>query len=264
EGLALIAQLPVTAAVGGDEKLVGQVAEAFPNLPSWLGPATSGKSEYKKTTIHWVRFASNSQFVQMVRGFSDARRAELKLTPTLYHARIDDGFFAGFSEEALRELIDQSVARKEGKGPAKKEMIDVNTSLYLSPQAAFKAKEAFDAYLEWETHKRAWPNNAIWYALHRSQVAGKEPNQSKAQDAARQFLGFIPVSPDGPRYFYAYVARTDECVNGRHGSLRCPTLHAGLSDASPVRGLVEQLKSLRVDLRFREDGVHTIVTIDRQ
>ncbi|MCI0354525.1 MAG: hypothetical protein L0099_05725, partial [Acidobacteria bacterium] len=170
EGLVLVAQLPVTAAVGGDEKLVGQIADMFSNLNGWMGPATNGKSEYRKTTVNWIRFAANSQFVQMIRGFSNSRRPGLELTPTLYFARIDDAFYAGFSEEALRELIEASVARKEGRGPAKSELIDVNTALYLSPQAAFKAKEAFEAYLEWETHKRAWPNNAILYALHRCQV----------------------------------------------------------------------------------------------
>jgi hypothetical protein len=76
-----------------------------------------------------------------------------------------------------------------------------------------------------------------------------------------KFLGFIPVSPDDAAY--QYDAARDEIVNQRHGSLRQPRLHANIADRSPLAGLLAQFPSLRIDLRFREDGFHSVVTIER-
>jgi len=33
---------------------------------------------------------------------------------------------------------------------------------------------------------------------------------------------------------------------------------------APLTRLLEQLRSIRADLRFREDGIHTVLTIERQ
>jgi hypothetical protein len=53
-------------------------------------------------------------------------------------------------------------------------------------------------------------------------------------------------------------------VNERHGSFRRPVLHRATADTSALGNLLEQLRSLRADLRFREDGIHTILTVDRR
>jgi hypothetical protein len=52
-------------------------------------------------------------------------------------------------------------------------------------------------------------------------------------------------------------------VNERHGSFRKPTLHKTTAEGSPLNFLLDQLRSLRADLRFREDGIHTVLTLDR-
>ncbi len=77
-----------------------------------------------------------------------------------------------------------------------------------------------------------------------------------------RYLGFVPVSPDGAAY--VYDPRTDEIRNSRHGSLRQPRLHAALEDSSALGRLLDQFRTLRVDLRFREDGVNTVLTIERR
>ena len=77
-----------------------------------------------------------------------------------------------------------------------------------------------------------------------------------------KYLGFIPVSPDGAPF--RYQAGADEVVNERHGTLSNPRLHSTIDPASPLADLLEQFQSLRADLRFREDGVHTVVTFSRK
>jgi hypothetical protein len=72
----------------------------------------------------------------------------------------------------------------------------------------------------------------------------------------------VPVSPDGTAY--AYDRRTDEVRNERHGSPRRPQSHASLADGAALKALLGQLRTIRADLRFREDGIHTTLTIDRR
>src|SRR6266540_6623938 len=46
-----------------------------------------------------------------------------------------------------------------------------------------------------------------------------------------------------------------------------PGMHMSTSSGrttAPLTRLLEQLRSIRADLRFREDGIHTVLTIERQ
>jgi hypothetical protein len=72
----------------------------------------------------------------------------------------------------------------------------------------------------------------------------------------------VPVSPDGAAY--RHEAKTDEVVNVRHGSLRRPKSHTDLEKNAPLAQLLEQLRTVRADLRFRADGIHTVLTLQRQ
>src|SRR5262249_33562625 len=156
------------------------------------------------------------------------------------------------------EVIDQAAAEKEGKT----ESVEVNSSLYLSPAAAEQAGAFLRHYLERQTNRQALGNEPVWYLLHRTGVVPEGADAEKARGVAFQYLGFVPVSPDGASY--EYVRKTDEVVNQRHGSLRKPQVHKELAEGAPLSQLLEQLRSVRADLRFREDGVHTVLTIDRQ
>jgi hypothetical protein len=162
----------------------------------------------------------------------------------------------------LRDLIDDSVARREGKGPAKTESVQVNTSMYLAPQAAFQVSSFLRPYLEWQTHKRALPNATILYSLYRGGLLAPDASPTEQRSMALKYCGFIPVSPDGVGY--AYEHRTDEVVNRRHGSFRQPRLSSEMDEQSPVSRLLTQFRTLRADLRFREDGVHSVLRLQRQ
>ena len=82
------------------------------------------------------------------------------------------------------------------------------------------------------------------------------------QEAALKFLGFVPLSPDDTEYRYDPIR--DEVTNARHGSLRRPTFHGSAAATSPVRRLLDEFPSIRADMRFREDGLHATLTLERR
>jgi hypothetical protein len=180
--------------------------------------------------------------------------------PALYYALVDGGWYVSPRVECVKSVIDRAAARKGGKGPRGK-AVPVNSSLYLAPRAAKKAGGFVGLYLERQTHEQALAGAPVWYALHRCGVVSAKGSEKARQDAVFRLLGFVPVSGDGAPY--SYEARTDEVVNRRHGSLRRPRLHGGPAEGSPPARLLRDLRTLRVDLRFREDGVHTMLTGER-
>jgi hypothetical protein len=115
--------------------------------------------------------------------------------------------------------------------------------------------------LERQTHQQARTALPIWYALYRTGIAAPDAAPEQARAAAYRYLGFVPVSPDGTAY--KYDRDHDEVGNERHGSLRRPRLHPSTADTSPLNFLLDQLRSVRADLRFREDGIHTVLTLER-
>jgi hypothetical protein len=178
--------------------------------------------------------------------------------PAVYYAMIDGGFFLTPSEAMLRSLIDQ--ARDAGGG--KDRAVEVNSSLYLSPAAAEQTRGLLLKSLEKQVSEQALKNVPVWYALYHSGVVAADSAPADARDAAERWLGFVPASPDGSAY--GYDRKLDEVTNARHGSARRPTAHSSPADDAPVVRLLEQLRSIRADLRFREDGIHTVLTVDRQ
>jgi hypothetical protein len=255
----LFCQLPMTFGVRiGDPKAFD---DAFKQLSGLLqmvgGPYKSEpvRPAYKGVTLTRVRFNPDSQVATQLN--QDNVPKDKRFVPVFYHAKIGGAWYASFSADALRDIIDRSAARREGK-----EAVQVNSSVYVAPEAAFASAGVLRSYLEWESHRRALGNGPLWYALYRGGVIGDEDAEGARAEAAFRYLGFVPVSPDGTPYHLE--GRTDDVVNGRHGSFRRPRLHEGLADTSPLAQLLDQLRTVRADLRFREDGVHTVVTIDRK
>jgi hypothetical protein len=80
--------------------------------------------------------------------------------------------------------------------------------------------------------------------------------------AAQRLLGYVPASPDGSEP--VFDERTGEVRNARHGSFRQPVYHDRLSQGSGLARLVGSLHQMKASLRFREDGVHTLLTITRR
>ncbi len=117
-------------------------------------------------------------------------------------------------------------------------------------------------YLETTSHQQAMANLSVWYAFYRGGAIDGNASPEVMAAAARRYLGYVPVSPEGSPY--THEAKTDEVVNRRHGSLRRPTRHRGVEDTAPLGLLLEQIRSVRADLRFREDGIHTTLTIERK
>ena len=76
--------------------------------------------------------------------------------------------------------------------------------------------------------------------------------------AANRATGHIALS------VAASGGRTRRVRVHEDGSLRVPTRHRSVEESSPLGRLLEQIHSVRADLRFREDGIHTTLTIDRK
>jgi hypothetical protein len=124
-----------------------------------------------------------------------------------------------------------------------------------------KAKDLLKLYLEYETHRRAQTNNRLLYALFKSNVVGPQDDSPAVEAAALNYLGFVPVSPDlAP---FRYERQKEEVINLRHGSVRQPKLAKGIDAASPMSKMLDQFATIRADLRFREDGIHTTLTMKR-
>ena len=189
------------------------------------------------------------------------RHRKERFLPALFYAIVDGGWYISPRQDAIEGIIDEAKARKEGKRP-KPETVAVNTALYVAPPAGEKAREFAQLYLEWQTHRQALANAPFWYALHHAGVIGDTSSEKERQQTALLFFGFVPVSGEGAAY--RYEPRTDEVVNSRHGSPRRPTFHPSLDKASPLQQILAEFRTLRADLRFREDGVNTVLTINRQ
>jgi hypothetical protein len=188
----------------------------------------------------------------------DGRARPRRFQPAVYYAMIDGGFYLTLSEKMLQSLIDQMEARKKGEAKT----VPVNSSLYLAPGAAKEAGKLLRLGLEWRTRELALDNLWLWHTLYRCGVVAEKAEAAKAQETAYRYLGFVPVSPD--RSAYRYDRARDEVVNERHGSLSKPASPKTRADQEPLTQLLEQLRSIRADLRFREDGIQTVVTIERR
>ena len=259
DDLALAFEMPVT--IGFDVRspvmfaglLTGvrkSVESSLPGAIEW-GPM---KEPYKGVSI--VRIKANGEHLGR-RGFFG--EGERRLNPTFYYAMVDGGFFLSLQEAPIRDLIDRSVALKDKKKGGEK--IEVNSSLLLGPKAAVKSKDLLRMYLEWETHRRAQLNNRLLYGLFRSNVVGPQDASAKVEEAALHYLGFVPVSPDLAPFRYEW--QKEEVVNLRHGTLRQPKLNPGVDANSPLGQMLEEFATIRADLRFREDGIHTTLTFRR-
>jgi hypothetical protein len=249
-------QLPVTVGVRiGDkdafDKLLRDLGRSFDLEGTALVPA------YKGVTIRRLPFDVERLTGMNLNSVDTPDKKRFK--PVLYHAQIDGFWCISTSLDSLRDILDRAVARRDKPGKDT-EQAELNSSLYLAPEAMLSAAGAFRGYLEWESQRRAVANNPLWYVLHRAGVV-EDGGSLQAWQTALRFYGFVPISPDGSSY--SYRAARDEIHNEGYGSLRQPELRSTLPDRSPLAQLLDQLRTVRVDLRFREDGVHTILTLDR-
>lgn len=259
EDLELALQMPIT--IGFDIR----------SPVAFAGVLTGVRKSIENTlpgAIEWGPMKDPYKGVQIVRIRANGDRLERggivgpegrRLNPEFYYAMIDGGFFLSLREEPIKDLIDRSVALKDRKD--KGEKIEVNSSLYLGPKAAVQSKDLLKQYLEWETHRRAQFNNRLLYALFKSNIVTPAHDSPAVEAAALQYLGFVPVSPDlAP---FRYDSQKEEVINLRHGSVRQPKLAKGIDARSQLSQMLEEFASIRADLRFREDGIHTTLTMNK-
>lgn len=256
------ARTPLTFGVGTDPSKERRIAEYFRHPSSYPEEDVTShrlQPDYKKTRIDELRWGPNSSFAKRV---NDAATPKEKMfLPKLHYLTIDQDLYMGFSLPALHEIIDKKSSEMQNGGP-KDEGIPINLSVHVNPKAMRESGPALRTYLEWQTLKHSLPNTLLWSTLYDSGVVPRDATSDAAKATARKFFGFVPVSPDGTAY--RYDARIAEVVNTRHGSLRSPKLHATIADDSPLAKLLEDVQTIRADLRFREDGIHTVVTIQRK
>src|SRR5262249_13745107 len=133
-------------------------------------------------------------------------------------------------------------------------------SLYLAPPSG-KPGEALAAYFDWQMHLRAQSALAAWEILYRSGLVNTRMTPAERDESVLRTLGYVPSCADGSA-FECSQAR-GEVRNKWHGSLSEPRFRARLEADAMLAKLVGQLRSVRGDIRFQDDGVHTTLTIDR-
>jgi hypothetical protein len=168
-----------------------------------------------------------------------------------YTAQIGDGWYTGLSEKALKSRIDTWRKRASEKGdPAA-------AGLFLSTRRPGMAA-TLDMLLEMQTRQKAHAANVMWQALYEAGVVTPRMSDAQREQVALRLWGFVPSAPDGSRA--SWDADTRQVRNLRHGTWRLPASHTRLDTKSPLARFIRRFESLQADLRFREDGIHTVIT----
>jgi hypothetical protein len=186
-----------------------------------------------------------------------------RFLPAVYYALVDDTWYVSLQEQPIKDMIDRAELARTQPAPANaSDAKPVNSALHISPETARATKEFARRYLEREARQRALANAQVWYAFSRAGLLDGQSGESARQTVLYRYLGYVPVSPEGAAY--RYDQRTDEVTNTRHGSPRQPTPRHGVDPESPVGQLLEQIRTLTVDLTFREDGIHTTLMLKKK
>jgi hypothetical protein len=263
DAIELLFQIPLTLGIEIRDRLLlgaflgtlrGAVLNALPGTLTWepMDP------EYKGVSI--VRIQAKADKLDQLLGADAEKEKKPSFNPSIYYALIGNALYVSLREDSMKGLIDRHVERRKAKTKAT-ESVEINSSLYLAPAAAVQAREAVRMMLGRQLAELAIQNDPLLYVLYRTGLVPAAADESQVREAARTYLGFVPVSPDGSPY--TYDAKSDEVANARFGTARDPHAHVLLEMSSPLGQLLEQLRWLRADLLFREDGVQTTVTLDR-
>jgi len=184
---------------------------------------------------------------------------EKNMPAKIHQAMIGNGYYISLQKESLKRVIDQYVERRK-TGATDDVAYTANTALYLAPSAPHSAA-AIRQYLEWQTHRRALGGNAVWLPLYMAGAVPENANADRQRELAKRWLGFVPSGPDGTAY--RFDKNLGEVVNERHGSLRAPTLNPGIATDAAIDQLFQRFRALRTDLKFREDGIYTTISLER-
>ncbi len=258
----LVFQMPITVGIEIRNPLVftGFLAGLKRTLNSFLPGSISWETiepKYKGVNLVRVQAIPDGTLYSW---FNKGYEEEKHFAPTLYYTLLGDAWYISTSKSSLHDVIDHwRGAKADNKKPT---LLPVNGSLYLAPGAAVQAKGFLHKYLEIDVHRRALGNIPLWAVLYRTGLVTNKMSRSERERVAHHYFGFIPESPDASAY--AFSSKLGEVTNRRHGSLRDPQQHAVIADESPLAKMVNEIRNLRAEFLFQEDGLETRLVLKRQ
>jgi hypothetical protein len=172
--------------------------------------------------------------------------------PAAFHtARIAEGWYTGLDEKALVSRIDawKKGAREEGDPAA--------AGIVLSTRRPGMMAAA-EMLLEAQARHKALTANVMWQALYDAGAVTPRMTDEQRAAVAMRLWGFVPAAPDGTAAEWDAGAR--RVRNVRHGTWDRPVVHLAPEARSPLAKFVRRFDTLGVDLRFREDGIHAVMT----
>ncbi len=169
-----------------------------------------------------------------------------------YTAQIADGWYTALDEKPLVGRID---AWKKGAGDDKGE--PAAAGVLLSTRRPGMAATA-EMFLESQARHKALAANVMWQALYDAGAVTPEMSDDERARVALRLWGFVPAAPDGTAA--VWDARSRQVRNTRHGTWSSPAAHVAPDARSPLARFVRGFDTLGIDLRFREDGIHAVMT----
>lgn len=230
---------PITLGVHVKDKL---------GLAATLMALRSAVNRYAPDTIDFTEINYKEQTIVVARGKDEETPIEI------CYATIGNAFYLSTSQETLKRLIDLKLEKKLDADM----LPPAGVGLALYPGHADNAMGLALKYLLMETRKKSLENNAVVEMLYRTGLVKNDDWGS----AALQYLGFVPLCPDGGNYLYD--TKTTGVTNTVHGSLKKPNDLDSPPADSPTAKFIRNIGAVDLQLSFTPDGLHSIVTIERK
>jgi hypothetical protein len=260
-------KLPVAIGLHAPKEIPEQ-AQVVMFLQQYLGDGRTRNIRHKGMTITEIP-VSAERYGELVKFVENAPKEDLfgtvlSLVPTkeapkaLYAVIVDKALYVTPNAELPKRLIDQALAKKDDNQDAAPQR-DINVRLTLSPE---NARQAAGLLFEYEDHCLSLLNNQVWNCFYQTGILAPDAPEKTRLVTARQFLGYVPVGPSGSAY--ERDPKTGEMVNRRHGTYRRPMLHTDVENDSDLGRFLNQLRTIRAELRFQDNGIHAWLTVDRK
>ncbi len=179
-----------------------------------------------------------------------------------FWSRIGDAVYVA----SKREVLDDLAQLEANDGGAADESDVAHGFIRLRPQ---HWDEVLDAYrLGWEeNHREACLRNlGPLQGLSRALAAGRSDGEAITAAELDQYAARVydvhHFCPDEGHYETAVDGRSVHCTV--HGTAREPRQTAAPAEASELGRLMGQFRDLTVALTFLDDGLHAVVTLERQ
>ena len=172
----------------------------------------------------------------------------------VYATKVRDGYYFGLDAANMKRRIDFALRNeKPGDGEG------VHAALHLTPPGG-KGGKALAAYIDWRTHVTTQATLAQWEGFYAAGLVAPGLKPAARDAVVRRLLGYVPVSGDGTAS--SWRAKEGRMVNEHHGTLASPSFRGKLPVDAPMANLLRTLRCVDAGLRFREDGLHTTITLD--